>query len=417
MNPTPQFFAWIDSHAKEDPQTLRLRFAGKPSPEGVDIPAAILQIECRRKCARKLAGTLAAAPEFVFPTALSAEQCSSDRLALFHASLLPEGTRTVVDLTAGLGIDAMTIARKGIAVTAIERQPALADALRHNSRALGIEDFTVECADCRQWLEDAAGRGLRFDAAFIDPARRGSDGERLFALEACEPDVLDMLPLLAQICRRLIIKASPMLDISHTIAELTPPGPARVIAAGTSTECKELIAVVDFPAADTEPTIEAATLLDSVTATFAFTPETERLAPAVPDGPGIAPGMYICEPYPATMKCGAHKVLAERFALFGFGANTRLFYSEESPADDFPGEAFKVIDVQDYASRNIKRFAGKYPAISVTARNFGINADQIRKKLGVREGDGHLRLFAVTAASDKRLLIVCERVSRFANLG
>ncbi len=391
----------------DNPAELRLRYAGKTAPEGVDIASAILQVECRRKCARKLEKTLAAFPEFLFPTALSAEQCSSDRLAEFHSTLVPEGACTCVDLTAGLGIDAMTLARRcGLAVTAVERTAELADALRHNSKDLGIKDFTVVEDDCRAWLDRAVAEGRRYDVAFIDPARRDDKGGRIFALEACSPDVTAMLPELGKICGRLIIKASPMLDVSHTIAELTPPGAKEIIAAGTSTECKELIAVVDFPGGDMESVIRAVTLLpDGSKAEFAYTFSEERDAQPIPPGPGIAKGMFICEAYPSTMKSGAHRTLAARFGLYGFDANTRLYYVSKMP-EAFPGECFEVIDVQEYASRNIKRFARTYPAISVTARNFGPSAEELRRKLGVREGDGRLRVFGLTAHGGKRILVV-----------
>lgn len=409
------FFSWIDAHRADRPADLRLRYAGKAgaSAGGADMAFAILQVECRRKCARKLEATLAAFPRFVFPTALSAEQCSSDRLAAFHASLVPDGARTGVDLTAGLGIDAMALGRKGLAMTAVERTPELAEALRYNSRGLGVEGFEVVEGDCREWLAAAVADGRRYDVAFIDPARRSDTGGRLYALEACEPAVLAMLPELAKVCRRLIIKASPMLDVSQTARELTPPGAAEIIAAGTATECKELIAVVDFGDGEkAEPLVRSVTLLsDGSKVEYDFTAAEEREAPPVPAGPGIAAGMSICEPYPATMKCGAHRALAAAFGLWGFDANTRLYYAAEAPAG-FPGESFEVLDVQEYASRNIKRFARKYPAISVSARNFGLTAEELRRKLGVREGDGLLRVFGLTASGGRRILVVGQNASK-----
>lgn len=118
---------WVNAHIDDDPIKLRLKFAGK-------IPCldmALIQIECRRKAKKKLAETLQC-KEFIFPTRLSEEQCTSDTLAAFHASLVNDGA-TVVDLTAGLGIDAFHIARKAASVTAVEQEPVIAEALRHNA--------------------------------------------------------------------------------------------------------------------------------------------------------------------------------------------------------------------------------------------------------------------------------------------
>lgn len=49
--------------------------------------------------------------DFIFPTSLSAEQCTSELLARFHANLVPDNG-VVLDMTCGLGIDAFHIAGK-----------------------------------------------------------------------------------------------------------------------------------------------------------------------------------------------------------------------------------------------------------------------------------------------------------------
>lgn len=398
---TQQFFDWINDNINADPAALRLKYAGREMP--FDVAAAILQIESRRKYAKKLADTLTAFPDFIFPDSLSGEQSTSDLLAEFHASLVPAGT-TVVDLTGGLGIDALHIARKAASVTVIERKEELVEALKYNAAGLGVKNITAVHGDCREFAAKAIASGARFDVAFIDPARRSSDGSRVWALEGCEPDVVAMLPELSKLCRKLIIKASPMLDISHTIAELNPR-PAEVIALGTSTECKELMAVVDFnenPQED-KVIIRAVTLTRDQATDFSFTRHDETTANALP---ASAPteGGYIYEPYPAVMKAGGAAILSQDFGVSPFHANTRLFHSIELKRD-FPGQILKIIRVLPYASKHIKRFRREYPRISVTARNFGMTADALRAKLGVSDG-GTLRLFGVTDYRGERILIV-----------
>ena len=177
--------------------------------------------------------------EFIFPTALSGEQSTSDALAHYHATLVGEGKR-VVDLTAGLGIDAMALARKvrhSGHVVAVERDEAVADDLRHN--AAKYENIEVINSDCRTLIDIWAREGMRFDVVFIDPARRAADGGRVYALDQCEPDVVEMLPLLRKIADRLIIKASPMLDISHTLSLL--PDAGQMIVLGTPWSARSLM--------------------------------------------------------------------------------------------------------------------------------------------------------------------------------
>lgn len=401
---TKQFFDWVRANALSDPSALRLKYAGKT--DGFDYSEAIIQIECRKKFGRKLAQTLASFPDFYFPSTLAGEQASSDLLADYHESFVPEGA-SVVDLTSGLGIDVLHLARRAATVVAVEQNSLLVEALRYNSVGLKLADIVKPvCSSCEDFIDKCIEEGRKFDMAFIDPARRAEDGSRLFALTDCSPDVVSLMPKLAQICRLLVIKASPMLDITHTVLALSPT-PIAVAAVGNTTECKELVITIAFGKDEPYTTgLEAVTLRpDGNSSTFAFTAANEQQAPAVSTSPAIKSDDIVCEPYPSAMKAGAFKLLAETFGLRGFHANTKLLYASEPPTD-FPGTLWSVIEVMPYASKNIKRFKSKYPAISVATRNFGISAETLRQKLGVREAPGDLRLFAVTDTFGNRQLII-----------
>lgn len=394
MITAPDFFQWIEAHAGDDPARLRLKY-------GRERAFEILQIECRRKYAAKLADTLRANPEFIFPTALSGEQASSDALAREHASWVKEGMR-VADLTAGLGIDAMAMAKRvghDGHVVAVERDGDVADALRHNSRALtNIEIIT---SDCRTLLDVWAREGMRFDVVFIDPARRDAAGGRVYALSDCQPDVVEMLPLFKALADRLIIKASPMLDISHVLSQLADV--ARIEILGTPLECKELDIICDFthkiPA---EPKISAVTIGKGVHEVYTFTKADEAAATAETGIPKVSD--YVFDPYPAVMKAAPFKLLCAD-GIREISANTHLWFSAESQPK-FPGRIFRVADIVPYMSKHIKRYASRFPLVSVTVRNFDVAADALRKKLGVK--DGPMRLFAVTAADGAKYLITCD---------
>lgn len=386
------FFQWIDKHKADDPTRLRLKFGKERADE-------ILQIECRRKYAAKLGTTLEKNPKFIFPNALSGEMSTSDRLADYHASLV-EGKKLVVDLTAGLGIDAMALTRTATEVTAVEINSEVADALRHN--ASGNDRLTVVCDDCLNFCKQAMDEGRHFDAMFIDPARRDDTGGRVYALADCRPDIVAMLPLLRRLTDRLVVKASPMLDITHTLNEL--PDATHVIALGTTTECKELDIIVDFGSDCTDPLIEAVTLSnDGAEWSFALKRTEEELAQVDYSNPSES--AYVYEPFPAVMKIGAMKLLAERFGLNKPAANTHFWWSAKR-VDGFPGHIYKVTEVLPYASKNIKRYAARHPRVGVTTRNFDIGADALRAKLGVKDGPN--RLFAISDRAGNRLLVTAE---------
>lgn len=389
MTLSPDFHDWIAAHAGEDPSRLRLKYGAARALE-------ILQIESRHKHRAKLAGALERRPDLLFPTPLAGEQSSSWTLAEWHAGLVEPGS-DVVDLTAGLGIDLLAMEAHRCHLTAVELDPEVADALRHN-----FPDATVVCADCRQFVSEALAAGRHFDAVFIDPARRGEQGQRLYALDQCSPDVAAMMPDLLRLATRVIVKASPMLDISHTLAAL--PSCHHIYATGTPTECKELVAVC---ACDTPPAEVPVTAVTICAGELTFTRAEEAAAGNTFGIP--ATGDYVFNPFPAVMKAAPFRLLCELYDLRRLGPNTSL-WTAPAPRADFPGRTYRVDEVLPYASRHIKRLASRYPSLGVTTRNFGLDAAALRRKLGLRGDSDTHRLFAVKGPQGEPILIIATRV-------
>lgn len=351
----------------------------------------ILQDECRRRVSKKLAATLLLAPTFRFPTSLSAEQASADEVAEFHASLVPEGKR-VVDLTSGLGIDAFHIARKSQSVTAVEIDSVVAQAIQHNAEALGLTNIIVDNADCREWIAQQCPDG--YDLAFIDPARRAVDGSRLYSLKQCNPDVVELLPFISCIANRLLIKASPMLDILQSLRELADV--TDVYAVGTKTECKELLFDITF-GSRCEPQVHAVTL--GVAGDETIVTKTERPCNFAES---VMPGDSIGEPWPAVMK------IQPRGMLSGIQLHPATFLFI-SPEENFPGNIYEVTRVEPFSSSNIRRLAKEGIIASVATRNFPVSADELRKRLKARESSDS-RLIATTLASGEQILIFLRAI-------
>ncbi len=132
------FWQWIEKHINDNPLTLRLKYS--TAKDGFDYDAAITQIECRRRFGKKLAETLSDVPHFYFPNKLSGEQSTSDRLADYHAKLIKG--KSMMDLTAGLGIDVLHCARRCEKATAVERSQEVADALTYNARQARFDNIS-----------------------------------------------------------------------------------------------------------------------------------------------------------------------------------------------------------------------------------------------------------------------------------
>ena len=381
---TPDDIKWIEDHRMDDASKLRLKFGADQHMQHL-----IMQVESRRKYQKKLPRTLQC-KAFEFPTALSGEQSTSDKLAEFHARLIAGG-KHVVDMTAGLGIDVLHFAPRAASVIAIERDSAVADALRSNSKASGLDNVTVVNDDCTEWIKHA---DVNVDTIFIDPARRGSNGERIFALSQCSPDVTAMLPDIARRSWTLIVKMSPMLDITQVTREL--PELTDIYAIGTTDECKELVAVVKFDSGHTgSPSIHAVTLTGEQENQYQFTPEEESTASIIyglPHNP-----QYLYEPFPAVMKTAPFRLLSQQYGIAALHPNTHL-YASEHLATEFPGIVMAIDEILPFSSSALKKLQHRRIEASVTTRNFTMNAAALSSRIKNKESSTH-RLFGVSVAN------------------
>ncbi|MCC8037764.1 MAG: class I SAM-dependent methyltransferase, partial [Bacteroidales bacterium] len=379
-----EFWTWVNDHLGDDPTRLRLAKRAD-SPEWLDL--AITQVATRAKALKKLPKLMAEGP-LVIPTPLAVEQSTSEPLAHFHSLIVKElNAKRVLDLTAGLGVDALTLARNGLDVTAVELDPLKANALEVNSKRLHLP-LKVINDDCR----NVAGQ---FDLAFIDPARRGAAGQRLFSLAHCEPDVTAMLPQLREITRWLVVKMSPMLDCNVVIDQLHP---AWLIALGTTRECKELVAVVDLQNPSTETKISAVTINDRGRI-INETPK-DTIAPKIITNQPI-PGDYLYLPYPAVTKIGAWGTLTHSFPCAQLAPDTHVYVSSgEIPS--FPGQMYRIESVTPLGSKEIKAIAKQRLHATLITRNAGIPTDTLRQRLRLTDGPDTTLLVTRTPTARRR---------------
>ena len=387
---------WIEEHHNDD--TTKLRLSCRKKDDASIYEFAIMQIECRKKASKKLHNTLQS-PYFVFPTTLSAEQCTSDELAEFHATLITKG-ETILDMTAGLGVDAFHLAQKAKHVTAIDLNKDVAQALSINAEVLGLTNFTAINADSVEFLKNSTDC---FDTIFIDPARRGDGGKRLFALADCQPNIVELIDCVKERCNKLIVKASPMLDATQVLREL--PDTTDLYAIGTRQECKEIVAVVDFKNSKSSPTLHCITINDEST-DFSFSIENESLA--VSHYGEICEGMYLYEPHPSVMKMQPFKLISQHFNIQKLHQHTHLYASIQI-ISNFPGDCYKIERIYPFSSRILKEVAKEYPRANVAVRNFILSAEGLRKRLKIKD-DNKYRLYGVTSSNDDRLLIVSTPV-------
>lgn len=368
-----------------DYSALRLKHANDPA-----RLHQILQDQCREKTRKKLSQTLAAAPGFLFPSLTLAEMATSDTLARLHTQFAIPG-QPLLDMTLGLGIDAFAMAAKASHTIAIDIDPTAAETARHNARLLDIGNIEIHTADSIAWLNDHPDQ--KFATIFIDPARRNNTG-RHFNLSDCTPDITQTLPLLLSRSQRLIIKLSPMLDITALRRQLHPHTPDIHIL-GTPTECKELIAILPGTGQTTATTVKP----DHTTSTLHT--DTSEPRYAMPQ-----PGHYIHEPYPAIMKSGHTDTLCRHYNTAKLHPSTHLFTSVE-PINDFPGQSWAIHQIHPFSKTSIRTVSQQYPRASVATRNFPLTAPQLAAKLKTAEGP-HWKIIGATLIDGQKALLILQ---------
>lgn len=163
------------------------------------------------------------------------EQSSSEECA---AAKRMRGSR-LLDLTCGLGMDAVAMAERFERVVAIERDEVLADVVRENLRRMGVENVEVVTASAEEYVSSCEEH---FDWVYADPDRRTADGKRVVRLEDCSPDMVALYPALGRITERVAIKNSPLFDIEEAFRLF---GDCTVEVLSLAGECKEVNIYID----------------------------------------------------------------------------------------------------------------------------------------------------------------------------
>lgn len=382
---------FIRKHVNEDVRALALQAAKYPD---VDMPAAVQQIAGYQIASRKIP-SWASVGQIRYPRHLSMEQCSSEQTARYKASLIKGDT--LVDLTAGLGVDCSFLARNFKQVTYVERQEELCELAHHNFPLLDLPHITVCKDDACSFLEKMEP----VDCIFLDPARRDSRGGKTVALADCEPNVIEMEPLLISKAKTVMIKLSPMLDITSALHDLKYISQIHLVS--VQNECKELLLILKSEQNNQPVEIHCEQLINKDCSNhFAFTVEEERnstnkLADSILE--------YLYEPDVTLLKAGAYRILSSRFPVYKLHINSHLFTSSQY-LPDFPGRHFQVVGVSGFGKKEIKHFLEGVDKANLTVRNFPSTVADLRKRLKLKEG-GELYIFATTLWNDEKVLIKC----------
>ena len=396
MELTTETIRFIEENARADVRSLALQAKKYPK---VDMAMAVVQIAGRQIAEAKVP-TWYRTEGLLYPKHLSMEQCSSEATAIYKAGLV-EG-ETFADLTGGFGIDCSFLSRKFKKADYVERQAELCELAKHNFPLLGL-NIDVHNEDGVEYLK----RMQPVDCLFLDPARRDGHGGKTVAISDCEPDVSALEELLVEKARKVVVKLSPMLDLSLALKDLKHVCEVHIVS--TDNECKELLLILQKETASTEVSIHCINSLGALNGyriyqEYAFTQEQERTSDCPLTHEVEA---YLYEPNASIMKAGAYRSLTQAYPVKKLHPSSHLYVSSHF-IEDFPGRKFQVEAVSGFGKKELKTFLQGMEKANLTIRNFPSSVADLRKRLKLKEG-GDDYLFATTLADESKVIIKCKK--------
>ncbi|MEU8645818.1 class I SAM-dependent methyltransferase [Streptomyces sp. NPDC048674] len=317
------------------------------------VSAALGQARLRQRAVAKF-GSEDAGRMFFTPNGV--EQSTRTSVAVHRAERLRAlGVRSVADLCCGIGGDAIALARAGIRVLAVDRDPLTVAAARANADALGLADL-IEVRETDVTEVDTAG----YDAVFVDPGRRGGRG-RIFDPESYSPP-------LSWAVGAAVKAPVAALKVAPGIPHEAVPAEAEAEWISDGGDVKE--AVLWF---GTEPGLVRATLLPG--------PRALR-GRGLPDPAVRTVGRYLYEPDGAVIR--AHLVAEVAEDLDGGLVDETIAYVT---ADELrPTPYASAYEITDRLPFNVKRLKAllrerEVGVLTVKKRGSAVEPEELRRKV------------------------------------
>ncbi len=316
---------------------------------------------------------------------LSFEQSSSEESAAtkeFSGGLC-------IDLTCGLGVDSLNFSGRFDRVISVEADPVLCEVARYNFDLLGAKNIEVVNSTAEEFVRKYSGP--KADLIYIDPARRGDDGHKVFLIHECSPDVLALMPRLKEIAGRIVIKLSPLFDVEEAFRLFG--GGIAVEVVSSHGECKEV--VVDIVPGDKERQGQikvTATGMGSVSfprcTRETATPNQKAGQHENPTAANPDPATY---PYLLIPDVGFYKARLLKDYLPG---GDYLIYSptgfvlSRSIPQNFMGEAYKIDRMEPYKPKALKKFLSSESIrrLTILKKSFPLSTEEITRSLGISQG-------------------------------
>ena len=305
--------------------TSKLLFKGSQF-NNITIQELVEQIESKHKSINKLPSWFNM-NNIYYSNKLNIEQTSSETTAKYKSNLI--SGNSIIDLTGGFGVDSYHFSKRFKEVVHCEINTDLSEITAHNFQLLNADNITAVPKDGLIYLNT---KQQRYDWIYIDPSRRNDIKEKVFLLQDCLPNVPESLDKLFRYTDNILIKVSPMLDITSAINELNFVKEVHIIA--VQNEVKELLFILEK---GYNNGISIKTINITKNAEQTFESEFKKLTKANLSEPQI----YLYEPNSAILKAGLFNEVSRQLKINKLHVSSHLYTSNDLL--NFPGRRFKII--------------------------------------------------------------------------
>ncbi|MFY0714319.1 class I SAM-dependent methyltransferase [Seonamhaeicola sp. NFXS20] len=359
--------------------------------KNVETKEIIEQIEAKKRCKTKLSSWFNA-KNIYYPNKLNIEQTSSEITASYKSKLI--SGETIIDLTGGFGVDCFYFSKQFNNVTHCEVNENLSKIVKHNFKQLAINNIETLPVDGITHLKLST---KAVDWIYIDPSRRHDSKGKVFFLKDCLPNVPEHIDSLFTSSKNILIKTSPLLDISVGLSELKHVKTIHIIA--VNNEVKELLWILENNF-EGSVNIETINLKREQNEIFSFNYNKDKNKPNYSE-----PLSYLYEPNAAILKSGGFNEISNQLNVFKLHQHSHLYTS--NTLIEFPGRVFKIENVIPFNKKVLKGL--NLNKANITTRNFPENVAQIRKKFKIKDG-GNTYLFFTTDLNNNKIVVASKKV-------
>lgn len=364
--------------------------------KNVGTKEIVEQIESKKRSEKKLPSWFRAA-NIYYPNKLNIEQTSSEITAQFKSHLV--SGKILTDITGGFGVDAFYFSKKVDHVIHCEWNAELSQIASHNFEKLNASNVQTVAKDGIEYLKKSEEK---FDWIYVDPSRRHETKGKVFLISECLPSIPEHLDLLFNRSSNILIKTSPLLDISAGLKELKNVRAIYVLA--VKNEVKELLWILELNFNDSIE-IKTVNIKHNYTETFDFILEDEKSVEVTYS----EPLNFLYEPNSAVLKSGGFHVIAKKFNLKKLQIHSHLYTSKL--LQSFPGRRFKILQILPYNKKVFKKLNIK--KANITTRNFPESVETLRKKFKISDGGNHYIFFTINCKNEKIIILTLKITGSF----